>query len=238
VPSPPDVIGLAGGNVTTNGTSHTINLPASIASGDLLIAIVASDGTPTFTWPAGWTSLFAANTAGSESRIEARYRIATGSEGASITVTTSASEMTCHMTMRITGHYASTTAPEAGGSNAATSTSPSAAGFTPSWGFEVALWLHIGVYDVGQTFVNGAHLGSTGIVGVHLTAGSTSGPNQRSDNTAGIGLWLFECATAAGSIDFDGPTLNTSRPWRAGVIAIRAIPDAAGTGPIGSAFSG
>ena len=45
---------------SSNSGSHTVALPASISSGDLLLAFFASDGAdaPFVNWPAGWTEIF------------------------------------------------------------------------------------------------------------------------------------------------------------------------------------
>jgi len=50
-----------GGNSGANATSHTINLPAGIGVGDLLIVVFSTDGDAgTISgWPSGWTSLVA-----------------------------------------------------------------------------------------------------------------------------------------------------------------------------------
>ena len=86
----------------SSGTSHTVNLPASIASGDYLIGCFATDGNPTITWPAGWTLLSEAADGGSASRQSVYYRVADGTEGATITIGTSAAEFAVAHVYRIT----------------------------------------------------------------------------------------------------------------------------------------
>ena len=41
-----------------NTANHTVNLPSSISSGDLLIVFFSCDANETVTWPGGWTSIF------------------------------------------------------------------------------------------------------------------------------------------------------------------------------------
>ena len=40
----PIVQGVAGGNSTTDATSHTVSLPSSIAAGEMLFIFIAFDG--------------------------------------------------------------------------------------------------------------------------------------------------------------------------------------------------
>lgn len=78
-------------STNTNTTSLSCNLPASISSGDLLIGFVATDGTDSHTWPGGWT-LLDDDVIGVSDRVSCYYRVADGSEGASISVTLGASQ--------------------------------------------------------------------------------------------------------------------------------------------------
>jgi hypothetical protein len=113
--------GVAGGNpvveatatssTETAGTTHTVALPTGILSGDLLVAGFAVDGNQrqvTVTWPAGWAELFDLMN-DDNFAVEAEcggsiaYRVADGTEGSSITVTTSESETSAHTVYRISG---------------------------------------------------------------------------------------------------------------------------------------
>lgn len=121
--------------------SAAISLPASIASGDLLIAVCGSFDDRTHTWPAGWTELYDADTgniAGS-----AAYRVADGSEGATVTVTFgSGNTVSSHMTFRITGHQGT---PECGTAAGGNSTSPDPPSLNPSgWDVAKTLWIAVG----------------------------------------------------------------------------------------------
>jgi hypothetical protein len=85
------------------GTSHTVSLPANISSGDLLLVFFATDGDNTVTDWDGFTELVSESN-GTAAFFAIAYKYATGSEGASITVTTSVSEPGSHASYRITGH--------------------------------------------------------------------------------------------------------------------------------------
>ncbi len=94
---------VAGNAQSTNvsGTSHTVSLPASIGSGETLIAIMAMSTSPiSVTFPAGWTKIF--DFAGTSS-LAIAWRKADGGEGASITVTSASAVVSANVTYRITG---------------------------------------------------------------------------------------------------------------------------------------
>lgn len=121
----------------TSGTSHTVNLPASIAAGDLLIILWVSGGSAPST-PSGWT-LLRSDTINVFGRIF--YKIASGSEGASVAITTGASTNSATNSYKIRGHD-SATAPEASVAASATSTNPNPSLLDPAgWGTEDTLWI-------------------------------------------------------------------------------------------------
>ncbi len=129
---------------TSETTSHTVNLPASISSGDLLLMLFTCDSgndDAGITTPTGWTIVVKIeNDPGSIDQSTAvYYRAADGGEGSTISVTTSLSEKSAHQTHRITGHH--TDAPEgtilADGTGSAIPNPPS---ITPSWGAEDTLF--------------------------------------------------------------------------------------------------
>jgi hypothetical protein len=88
-------------NSPTNSTSSIVTLPnGSNVVGRLIIACVASDGTPTFTWPVGWTELF--DSSSTEVALGIAYRVVDGTEGFdgsgdTIKVTLSTGETTAHI---------------------------------------------------------------------------------------------------------------------------------------------
>lgn len=70
-PDPVDVPTLVAfdlNRTTITGTTATGDVPAGVAAGDMLLAICVGEaptGDPTFTWPAGWTTLAAVQRCGS-----------------------------------------------------------------------------------------------------------------------------------------------------------------------------
>lgn len=217
----PTVGATNGGGQSSPTTSHTVNLPADIQSGHLLIAIITVDGdqnltVPTLTWPSGWTQLFAASVnptgcGGNQcSRFEARYRIADGSEGSTITVMSDNAELSTHRTLRITGHHA-TASPEA--SSVATDVSGQAdpPSLSPSWGSDETLWLAVagssnhndGFTDCPTNYTDceiSSDLGTSTAVGRRTLAAASDdpGPFTRNFDSQGWGAATIAIPPAAG----------------------------------------
>lgn len=91
-------------NGTTGTTSHAINLPSSVSSGDLLIAILGAEGDRSYTWPSGWVEIADAVN-GTISSATIGYRVATGGE-TTVSVTSSTGTGAAYLSMRITGSWA------------------------------------------------------------------------------------------------------------------------------------
>jgi hypothetical protein len=117
-------------------TTHAAALPASISSGDLLLLFVSiSTAANTLTTPSGWTSLF--NTTNTI-RFACYYKVASGSEGASVNVTASTAEKWACNSYRVTGYQGT---PEAGTSATGSSANPNPPSVSPSWGSAKTLWI-------------------------------------------------------------------------------------------------
>jgi hypothetical protein len=122
--APPIIAAAAASATPADSTSHICTLPTGIEADDLLIAVVACDGDAAMTWPVGWTALTnGAGASGTAVRSEARYRIADGGEGASITIT-GGSEAWVSRTWRITGHNSGAPACAAATGDSADATPP------------------------------------------------------------------------------------------------------------------
>ena len=208
----PQVAAVNGGNNTGSGTSHTVNLPAGIEAGDLLLVFFASDGTPTITFPGGWTELF--QTSNDSVGFGAWYRIADGEEGATITVTTSASEMTAHTSYRITG-YSGT--PEVGTRVPGFSCYPDPSSLTPSWEAKDTLWFAC----------EGNNKDST--VGAYPT-NYTNGRNDYAFNLQGVSVGSARRELNAVSEDPGTFTISFSSQWIATTVAIQPAEIVVGAG--------
>lgn len=208
----PVVAAENGGYHATSATEHTVNLPSGIQAEDLLLVFFVSDGTPTITFPEGWTQLF--QTADDSAvKFGAWYRIADGGEGATITVTTSASEWTAHTSYRITG-YSGT--PEVGTPTTGASANPDPPSLTPSWGAKDTLWFAIQGNDSNKTVSD-------------YPADYTDGRNDYGNSIVGCGVGSARRELNATSEDPGTFTLSASEQWIANTVAIQ--PAAVGEAP-------
>lgn len=97
----PRVVATATYAAGSTTTSHPVTLPANIQAGDLLLMVMRPGGTAGVNvggYPSGWTLL---GTRGSSGNTYVWYKEALGTEGASVTVTTSASIRATAVTYRI-----------------------------------------------------------------------------------------------------------------------------------------
>lgn len=203
----PIVAATNGGNSGGNTTSHLVNLPTMPASvGSLLIVLFSVDGNPSVTWPSGWSSLFATAN-GSTNRLEARYRVADGTEVGTITLTTSASEGSAHTTYRITGHNSSTDPPEAGISATGTNTNPDPPSLTPTGGAKDYLWLAVQGNDGNR---------STDAYPTNYT----NGINNRWASANGVGVGSARRLLNAASDNPGTFTISSSDDWVAQTLAV------------------
>lgn len=136
----PTVESTATSQVNTSGTSHSATLPSGIAVGDLLIVIC---GCTSISAMSGWT--FALST----SSISVAYRVADGSEGSSVSFTTTGATRSAHNAYRISGY---TGTPEAQ-TPAASYNVPS---LTPTWGSDDTLWIAAVRVQASDYTINGA----------------------------------------------------------------------------------
>ena len=124
---------------TVGNTTATINLPANIAVGDLLLIFGAfNSGTNNFAI-AGWTTLLAGV---SNNRIPSAFRIATGAEGATVSASWTTSTQNRWVAWRIpAATWNGVTPPEVSTAGPTSSTSPNPPILSPSWGLSSTLWI-------------------------------------------------------------------------------------------------
>lgn len=88
-----------------SGTSNNIAFPSGTTTGDLVVIFYATDGTEAnVNQPSGWTSFASEQTASQTAALFVWARVIDGSEGGSVTVTTTASEIGEYFAVRISGH--------------------------------------------------------------------------------------------------------------------------------------
>lgn len=108
----PQVLGTANSAQSVDATSHSVALPAGVQAGDLLVAVFSTSVSATPSWPEGWV------VAWSDALHSCAYKVADGSEGSSITVTTG-SVRSAHHVYRIVDFDGGTPLSASGTSSAA-----------------------------------------------------------------------------------------------------------------------
>ena len=220
-------------STNTAGTSHTVNLPTGIAAGHLLIVCLDKGSTSaTVNALTGWTELL---DEASANGLYIAYRWADGTEGSTITLTTSASTRSAEITFRITGaQNPATQAPQIGTTGTGTSATPDPPAVTPTGGAKDYLWIAF----FGAA---GEELDDDTWSDTPPASFTPSPPLQKSCGTAGTNLGGL---IAAASRQFNGATLNpgtfakdVSAAWRSQTIAVHPAPPT-GTGLGAFTFSG
>jgi hypothetical protein len=98
----PVLQGVAVTHFSANQTTHVVNLPSGIAAGDLLYLWFNKDGgTGTITTPSGWSIAVSTITATDQSILF--VKTASGSEGTTVSVTTSFGESSSCIAYRVSG---------------------------------------------------------------------------------------------------------------------------------------
>lgn len=139
---PSDAARTSGNDRSSTGTSHVVNLPAGIAAGDTLVVFFSHFAAATVSWPAGWTELFDIdNVAGNQAGLAAAWRKADGTEGSTITVTTSAGSKTAHTSYLVTGAADPTVSPPQSATATGSDASANPPNLAPSGGAKDYLWL-------------------------------------------------------------------------------------------------
>lgn len=186
--------------------SATVQLPAGITAGEkLLIVGVIGAGAISDLASAGWTVVSGMDGTVGAGPI-ALWKTATGSEGASASVTWTTSRGNRWTSFRIAGAH--TAAPEAGSRAGPTNNSnPDPGSVTPSWGSAASLF--IPVVQVG-TASNGVTGYPSGYINQYSTGGS---------GTIGIGVCTL--VKTASTEDPGTFTTTSSANWFSQTIAVR-----------------
>lgn len=130
----------------SDSTSQVVTLPASRVNGNLIVCALSTDGAVTHTWPGTWNERLDVSRTGVSATVGSR--IIDGSEGSTVTVTSSASEKSTHHCWQLSGHDAAIM-PEAlsANNNGATANPPN---LTPTGGAKDYLWLALAAMQPGN----------------------------------------------------------------------------------------
>jgi hypothetical protein len=180
----PELVASATSVTSTNATSHTVSLPSGIAAGDLLVVIAAFDGVPTVTWPAGWTNQSSGSHTSSTIRHEVRARVADGTEGASISLTTGVGEQGAFWAGRFKNHAAGgwTTNGMASDFASGSDAQPNPPSASPSGGTLNYAWMGNAIGNGAQAF--GAGYESASYTALAETESTTDDANAVTLQTA------------------------------------------------------
>jgi len=211
----PAVVNSAESATTTAGSSHVINLPASIVAGNFLVLIFArGSGTGSISALTGWTEMLDEAIARG---ITILYRVADGTEGATITLTmTGSTNKSATIVYQISGAIdPATQPPQLSTAATGTSTAPDATTCTPTGGAKNYLWISFfslaGEEAYDDTWCNSAPTNYSGLL--QKTAG-VAGRN------VGVELATAHRELDAASEDAGAFNVDVSFAWRAYTMAI------------------
>jgi len=208
----------AGTNIGTAATTHSLNMPGTIASGNLLVAVVRIAAGGAVGWPdASWNEMVDASPDASDDQMAIAWKKADGSEGATISITSASGKCAAEI-IKITGAADPTSrAPELSTVATGSSTTPDPTTCTPTGGSKAYLWIWIGGWEGEQTSPpTGNPTNFTGAAGA---------------NTGTSGLVATNCRVAVSFREFTGSsldagswTISVSDEWTAYLMAVHPVP--------------
>lgn len=195
---------------TATATSTAVNLPTGISAGDLLLIGItgsATDATPNTT-ASGWTTLFDLKDSSSASHLAILYRIATGGEGATATVSTDLAEHRAAVALRYTGWHG-TTPPEVSTGSAVVTANPDPDSVTASWGSADNLFVAFATGDNNRQIT------------AYPSGYSIEQHTEFTGTTAGGCIGVAHAEVAAASADPGPFTISSSNRSVAATVVIR-----------------
>ncbi len=220
----------AGGVVGTNGstatTSPVVNLPSSIVAGETLFILIRNAAGGTITFPnegTDWVQLFEDSSDASNDTIALAWRKASGSEGATVTLTFGTSGKFAALAWRVQGATDPTVrAPEFATLVTGSSDVPDPGSLSPTGGAKDYLWIWMGGWEGEQTSP------PTGNPTNYNLANSIAGADS---GTVGAIATNCRVATAARQLNAvsENPLswqISVSDDWTATVIAVHPAPPA------------
>lgn len=208
---------------STSVTSMPVTMPATVDSGDLLLAFVHVRNAGTWTKPSGWTEIpkigggnLSQTGGGTVGKFDGFYKIADGTEDSTTPTWTASTGTTGQwQVIRVTSWHGTTPPEGTTASGDATNANPPSA--SPSWGSDDNLWLALaGNSATGET---------TGFTAAPTDYGSLQS-NGTSSGGSTCNLASATRQLAASSDDPGTFTPSSNRFWAAATVAVR--PAAAG----------
>lgn len=203
-----------------------INLPASISSGDLLVALIRLGTNATITFPGGWNALKNEVPDSDSDTVAIAWREADGSEGATFDLTVSASAKAAAIVYRITGaEDPDTQPPEVTTVATGSSADVDPPSISPTGGSKDYLFLALGTSGAGGA--TGSNTWPSNYDDGQATASSTGGTSGSRSSVYGAGRELTASSDDPGTF-----TLGAGRVWSAYTVAVHpaAAPPATASG--------
>ncbi len=190
--------------------SHTINLPGSIVAGNLLVIVAGIGSASALTYTISGFSQLLSST-GTNTRLIIWTKTAAGSEGATITMSSSANVAASFTSYQISG-WLGIEAAATNGSGA----NPNPPNLTPTWATTKTLWLaaqtafttvgnSLSVSTYPSSFTNGIQSSWS----IPITPGGSTGSAQLASEVGSMDPGTFALSTGSGVT------------WVAGTIGIR-----------------
>lgn len=197
----PTIANYSSGDITTNATSTSITAPSGTQAGDLMLLLIAKDGTGTFTVPSGWASF--ENTAYSAQAVGVFYQKLTGPL-TNFTIT-HASEMTAWILLRIPGGAV----PQKGTRVTGNNTTPDPPSFAHTFGAgKEVMWLALMGHDYNRT------------TNAYPSNFPDNRINSRSNNINGCGISMATLNSTTSPQNPGTFTISATDTWQAYTIAI------------------
>jgi hypothetical protein len=170
-------------------TAKSVTLPAGIQAGDLLIVLIAS-GATIHPDPAGWTQIagLAHTSSGTpDVTMDGFWRIADGSEGASLAITLMSASRSAHIALRVENAAAPSFSVVAG-----FSTTPDSANLIPSGGANRYLWISAAAINLSSTTPTvPADYGNLAAVAATTTPSLATVERLRDAASEDPGVWTY-----------------------------------------------
>lgn len=209
----PQVQSITPTTIASASTTHNVNMPATVNTNDLLLALFASvAGSITVTTPSGWTQI--TTQSNTFIRLSVYGKIASGSEdGTTVNFLTSIATRAVAQVYRITGDYHDlTTVGIETGAASGTSLNPNSPNLNPvNWDVEETLWITAGTCSNNVSAVSS------------YPSNYTSGTYTQS-GSAGSADAQLASARRENSVSAENPgafTFDNVANWIAITIAIR-----------------
>lgn len=216
-------------DLSTSQTSQTVNLPGSIASGDVLVGIIRTATAATITWPAGWTQLEESTADGSDDTTSLAWRAADGTEGATISVTFGTAARGAALVYRITG--TATLAVDKSSAATGSASHPDSPSYTVGKSHDT-LWLSLAGGEWAKSLVSGPSGYSNATL--QASSGSSSGGNctvagaskqANASTTENPGAWAWDSGTVWTAWTVAVYTASTDARISQEAVEVAVLPD-------------